>query len=95
MELKQCVNSSWCLPRKPKLVVGLRGATSSTFVDNAAYRNFLVRTFWCFIHRYGEFSCNYGKFLNHSIIYILPVIKLVFNLYHLQIDFLIYIYIYI
>uniref|UniRef100_A0A7N2LGT4 Nucleoside phosphorylase domain-containing protein n=2 Tax=Quercus lobata TaxID=97700 RepID=A0A7N2LGT4_QUELO len=45
MELKQCVNSSLCLPRKPKLVVGLRGATSNTFVDNAAYRNFLVRTF--------------------------------------------------
>ncbi|XP_050282072.1 bark storage protein A-like [Quercus robur] len=45
MELKQCVNSSLCLPRKPKLVVGLRGATSNTFVDNAPYRNFLVRTF--------------------------------------------------
>ncbi|KAK4550905.1 hypothetical protein RGQ29_032692 [Quercus rubra] len=45
MELKQCVNSSLCLPRKPKLVVGLRGATSNTFVDNASYRIFLVRTF--------------------------------------------------
>ncbi|KAM3685262.1 hypothetical protein ACB098_11G107700 [Castanea mollissima] len=45
IELKQCVNSSLCLPRKPKLVVGLRGATSNTFVDNAAYRNFLVKTF--------------------------------------------------
>ncbi|KAK7826727.1 bark storage protein a [Quercus suber] len=30
---------------EPKPVVGLRGATSNTFVDNAAYRNFLVKTF--------------------------------------------------
>jgi len=39
------VNSSVCLPRKPKLVVGLRGSTANIFVDNAAYRDFLVRTF--------------------------------------------------
>uniref|UniRef100_A0A2N9IHK7 Nucleoside phosphorylase domain-containing protein n=1 Tax=Fagus sylvatica TaxID=28930 RepID=A0A2N9IHK7_FAGSY len=45
MELKRCVNSSVCLPHKPKLVVGLRGSTSNIFVDNAAYRDFLVRNF--------------------------------------------------
>jgi len=45
MELEQCVNSSLCLPHKPKLVVGLRGSTSNIFVDNAAYRKFLVRNF--------------------------------------------------
>lgn len=45
MELQQCVNSSNCLPQKPKLVVGLRGSTSNIFVDNAAYRDFLFQTF--------------------------------------------------
>ncbi|XP_010520777.1 PREDICTED: bark storage protein A-like isoform X2 [Tarenaya hassleriana] len=45
MELLQCVNSSLCLPQKPKLVVGLKGATANVFVDNAAYRNFLYNTF--------------------------------------------------
>ncbi|KAJ6901738.1 bark storage protein A-like isoform X2 [Populus alba x Populus x berolinensis] len=41
MELERCVNSSLCLPEKPKLVVGLNGATSNIFLDNAAYRDFL------------------------------------------------------
>ncbi|KAL7215268.1 hypothetical protein ACSBR1_027434 [Camellia fascicularis] len=45
MELEQCVNSSVCLPQKPKLVVGLRGSTANIFVDNAAYRDFLFNTF--------------------------------------------------
>ncbi|XP_010433778.1 PREDICTED: bark storage protein A isoform X1 [Camelina sativa] len=45
MELSQCVNSSLCLPKKPKLVVGLKAATANIFVDNAAYRNFLHETF--------------------------------------------------
>ncbi|KAM6584313.1 hypothetical protein CsatB_011315 [Cannabis sativa] len=45
MELKQCVNSTLCLEKKPKLVVGLRGSTSNIFVDNAAYRDFLFQTF--------------------------------------------------
>ncbi|KAL3520809.1 hypothetical protein ACH5RR_018958 [Cinchona calisaya] len=45
MELEQCVNSSLCLPKKPKVVVGLNGATSNSFVDNAAYREFLYTTF--------------------------------------------------
>ncbi|GFS30138.1 phytol kinase 1 VTE5 [Actinidia rufa] len=45
MKLEQCVNSSLCLPQKPKLVVGLRGSTANIFVDNAAYREFLFNTF--------------------------------------------------
>ncbi|XP_050386508.1 bark storage protein A-like [Argentina anserina] len=45
IELVQCVNSSLCLPQKPKLVVGLRGSTGNIFVDNAAYRNFLFQSF--------------------------------------------------
>ena len=45
MELQQCVNSSHCLPKKPKLVVGLKGSTANIFVDNGAYRDFLFQTF--------------------------------------------------
>ncbi|KAK6933484.1 Nucleoside phosphorylase domain [Dillenia turbinata] len=44
-ELVQCVNSSMCLPRKPKLVVGLKGSTANIFLDNPAYRDFLIQTF--------------------------------------------------
>ncbi|PON59781.1 Nucleoside phosphorylase [Parasponia andersonii] len=45
MKLEQCVNSSLCLDEEPKVVVGLRASTANIFVDNAAYRNFLFRTF--------------------------------------------------
>lgn len=45
IELEQCVNSSLCLPRRPKLVVGLNGSTANIFVDNAAYREFQYTTF--------------------------------------------------
>ncbi|OMP07124.1 hypothetical protein COLO4_07609 [Corchorus olitorius] len=45
LKLEQCVNSSLCLPEKPKLVVGLRASTANIFVDNAAYRDFLFQTF--------------------------------------------------
>ena len=45
MALEQCVNASLCLPEKPKVVVGLNGATANIFVDNAAYREFLYTTF--------------------------------------------------
>ncbi|KAL3520808.1 hypothetical protein ACH5RR_018957 [Cinchona calisaya] len=45
MELERCVNSSLCLPQRPKLVVGLNGSTANIFVDNAAYREFLYTTF--------------------------------------------------
>ncbi|KAK4835829.1 hypothetical protein QYF36_015056 [Acer negundo] len=45
IELEQCLNSSLCLPEKPKLVVGLSGSTANMFVDNAAYRDFLFHNF--------------------------------------------------
>lgn len=45
MELEWCVNSTTCLPQKPKLVVGLRASTANIFVDNAAYRDFLFNKF--------------------------------------------------
>ncbi|KAG8390533.1 hypothetical protein BUALT_Bualt01G0093400 [Buddleja alternifolia] len=45
MQLEQCVNSTLCLENKPKVVVGLRGATSNIFVDNPSYRDFLYKTF--------------------------------------------------
>ncbi|GFQ00348.1 bark storage protein a [Phtheirospermum japonicum] len=45
MQLEQCVNSSLCLETKPKVVVGLKGSTANTFLDNAAYRDFLFQTF--------------------------------------------------
>ncbi|XWS75249.1 hypothetical protein CRYUN_Cryun01aG0069600 [Craigia yunnanensis] len=45
MKLKQCVNSSLCLPEKPKIVVGLSASTANIFVDNAAYRDFLFKKF--------------------------------------------------
>ncbi|XP_022745087.1 bark storage protein A-like isoform X2 [Durio zibethinus] len=45
LKLEQCVNSSLCLPQKPKLVVGLRASTANIFLDNAAYRDFLFQTF--------------------------------------------------
>ncbi|KAL3681287.1 hypothetical protein R1sor_024243 [Riccia sorocarpa] len=40
LELQYCVNQT-CLDPKPKVVIGLRGAAASVFVDNAAFRNFL------------------------------------------------------
>ncbi|MED6108889.1 hypothetical protein PIB30_028350 [Stylosanthes scabra] len=45
IRLERCVNSSFCLSEEPKLVVGLKGATANTFIDNAAYREFLFQTF--------------------------------------------------
>lgn len=45
LELQQCVNASFCLPEKPKVVMGVNGTTSNSFIDNAAYRHFLFSTF--------------------------------------------------
>lgn len=45
INLDQCANSTLCLPEKPKLVVGLKGATSNFFIDNAAYTQFLFKSF--------------------------------------------------
>lgn len=45
MDLDQCLDKSSCLPRKPQVVVGLKGSTSDIYVDNYAYREFLHKTF--------------------------------------------------
>ncbi|KDP45048.1 hypothetical protein JCGZ_01548 [Jatropha curcas] len=45
MELDKCVNSSLCLTQKPMLVFGLKGSTANIFLDNAASRDFLFKTF--------------------------------------------------
>ncbi|CAM8985048.1 unnamed protein product [Rhodiola kirilowii] len=45
IELIQCLNKTFCLPEKPKVVAGLRGATADIFVDNAAFRDFLFDKF--------------------------------------------------
>ncbi|CAA2968057.1 bark storage A-like [Olea europaea subsp. europaea] len=43
--LQQCLNETFCLPTKPKVVYRLRGSTADIFVDNAAYRKFLFNKF--------------------------------------------------
>ncbi|XP_010254051.1 PREDICTED: bark storage protein A [Nelumbo nucifera] len=44
MELEGCINST-CLPRTPRVIRVERGASANTFVDNAAYRQFLNSKF--------------------------------------------------
>eukprot|EP00262_Sarcandra_glabra_P018434 TRINITY_DN661_c0_g1_i10.p1 TRINITY_DN661_c0_g1~~TRINITY_DN661_c0_g1_i10.p1 ORF type:complete len:344 (+),score=60.35 TRINITY_DN661_c0_g1_i10:181-1212(+) len=44
VELQRCVNST-CLERKPMVVRVSRGCSANTFVDNAAYRQFLNSKF--------------------------------------------------
>ncbi|XP_027104865.1 bark storage protein A [Coffea arabica] len=44
IELDQCLNGV-CLPKQPKLVLGVNGTTANFFVENAAYRDFLHSTF--------------------------------------------------
>jgi adenosylhomocysteine nucleosidase len=43
--LKQCIAADRCLAHTPKLVVGGNGVSGPTFVDNAAYREWVWRTF--------------------------------------------------
>ena len=43
--LKRCVQADRCLDHTPKLVVGGNGVSGPTFVDNAAYREWVWRTF--------------------------------------------------
>lgn len=45
MKLPKCANSTTCLPRNPKVVRVERGCSANTFVDNAAYRQFLRSKF--------------------------------------------------
>lgn len=45
LELRRCLNDTYCLPERPKVIVGLRGSTADIFLDNAAYREFLFKQF--------------------------------------------------
>ncbi|OMO88882.1 hypothetical protein CCACVL1_08144 [Corchorus capsularis] len=45
LTLQQCVNETYCLPSRPKVVYGLKGSTADIFLDNAAYRKFLFKQF--------------------------------------------------
>ncbi|KAK9201115.1 hypothetical protein WN944_016316 [Citrus x changshan-huyou] len=45
LELRRCLNDTYCLPETPKVIVGLRGSTADIFLDNAAYREFLFKQF--------------------------------------------------
>ncbi|WOL12427.1 bark storage protein A [Canna indica] len=45
MELPQCINKTTCLSRRPKVVRVEKGCSANTFVDNAAYRQFLRSKF--------------------------------------------------
>ena len=45
MALGRCVNAENCLDEQPRLVVGGNGVSGSAFVDNAAFREYLFKTF--------------------------------------------------
>ncbi|KAJ4720670.1 bark storage protein A-like [Melia azedarach] len=76
--LEQCVNSTLCLPEKPKLVVGLRGSTANIFIDNAAYRNFLFKG-----HGISNFILiiTYGSLISRSVIYYIFINKSIICLF--------------
>jgi adenosylhomocysteine nucleosidase len=45
LSLKSCTAENACLSQTPKLVVGGLGVSSTAFLDNAEYRNYLHQTF--------------------------------------------------
>ena len=45
VELKRCTVEQRCLNRAPRLVVGANGVSGAVFVDNAAFRQYLLDTF--------------------------------------------------
>ncbi|KAF3432656.1 hypothetical protein FNV43_RR23758 [Rhamnella rubrinervis] len=45
LKLQRCLNETYCLPETPQVIYGLRGSTADTFLDNAAYRDFLFKQF--------------------------------------------------
>ncbi|XXG48029.1 hypothetical protein AAC387_Pa02g2574 [Persea americana] len=45
LKLQSCVNSTTCLSTPPKVITVSRGSSSSIFIDNAAYRNFIHNKF--------------------------------------------------
>jgi len=45
IELKRCTPEQACLTRTPRLVVGGNGVSGQAFVDNAAFREYVFKTF--------------------------------------------------
>lgn len=45
IELQRCTNATTCLPRDPQVSIVSHGCSANTFVDNAAYRQFLRAKF--------------------------------------------------
>lgn len=45
IKLLSCLNSTVCLQRPAKMVVGLRASTANIFIDNGPYREFLFKHF--------------------------------------------------
>lgn len=45
IKLLSCLNSTVCLKRPAKMVVGLRASTANIFIDNGPYREFLFKHF--------------------------------------------------
>lgn len=43
--LRQCTEAGKCLPREPRVLVGGNGVSGPSFVDNAAFRQWIHRTF--------------------------------------------------
>jgi adenosylhomocysteine nucleosidase len=45
IELKRCTAEQACLPGAPRLIVGGNGVSGAAFVDNAAFRQYVFKTF--------------------------------------------------
>lgn len=45
VELKRCTAEQACLPGTPQLIVGGNGVSGAAFVDNAAFREYVYKTF--------------------------------------------------
>ena len=45
IKFSSCLNSTICLPRLAKMVVGLRASTANIFIDNGPYREFIFKHF--------------------------------------------------
>jgi adenosylhomocysteine nucleosidase len=45
IDLKRCTVEQACLPAAPRLVVGGNGVSGQAFVDNAAFRQYVFKTF--------------------------------------------------
>ena len=45
IDLKRCTAEQACLPAAPRLVVGGNGVSGQAFVDNAAFRQYVFKTF--------------------------------------------------